>query len=55
MKKGNIKKAKKHLTRLRELVAQGENPFKGMSEDEVIQAMRKRREKIWEKKLATRS
>ncbi len=55
MKKTSVKKAKKHLAKLRELVSKRESPFKNMTEAEVLKAMRKTREKIWEKKLATRS
>ena len=55
MKKRNIKKAKKHLAKIRELVAQSRSPFEGMTKEEAIEEMRKVREKLWEEKLATRS
>ena len=53
MKKPNIKEAKKHLAKIRELVAQTRSPFAGMSKDEAIEQMRKVREKLWEEKLAS--
>lgn len=55
MMKPNIEKAKKHLARIRELMAQAPSPFKGMSKDEAIEKMRKVREELWEEKLASRS
>ena len=45
--------AKKHLARIRELVAQRPSPFKGMTKDEVIEQLRKTRKELWEKKIAT--
>lgn len=50
----NIEKAKKHLAKIRELVAQTRSPFAGMTKDEAIEKMRKIREKLWEEKLAAR-
>lgn len=47
-----IKQAKKHLKRIRELVAQRPSPFAGMTEEEAIEEMRKVREELWEKKIA---
>jgi archaellum component FlaC len=49
-----IKQAKKHLKRIRELVAQKPSPFAGMTEEEVIGHLRKTRKQLWERKLATR-
>ena len=48
----NVKKAKKHLKHLRELVAQRKNPFEGMSEEQIIVQLRKTREELWNKKFA---
>jgi len=53
--KPNVKKAKKHLAKLRELVSKRKHPFSEMSEEEIINALRKTREEIWDKKLVTRS
>lgn len=54
MRKPNIKKAKLHLEKLRQLVAKRKNPFAHKSEEEVIRALRKTREKLWEEKIAGR-
>jgi hypothetical protein len=51
----NVKKAKVHLAKLRQLVSKKRPIFSGMSEEEVIKAIRKTREEIWDKKLAARS
>ncbi len=55
MTKTNIKQAKKHLAKIREIVSQTRSPFAGMSKDEAIEKIRKVREKLWEEKLAARS
>ncbi|MEW6042369.1 MAG: hypothetical protein AB1633_12695 [Elusimicrobiota bacterium] len=54
MVKPDVKKAKRHLKKLRELVSKRKHPFSDMTEDEIIETLRKTREEIWEKKLATR-
>ncbi|MBI4690041.1 MAG: hypothetical protein HY754_07210 [Nitrospirae bacterium] len=53
-KKPNAKKAMQHFEKLCELVSKRKSPFEGMSEEEVIQKLRKTREELWEKKLASR-
>ncbi len=53
--KSNITKAKRHLQKLREIVAKSKSPLAHMTAEEVIQKLRKDRERIWEEKLATRS
>jgi hypothetical protein len=53
--KPNIKKAKRHLAKLRQLVSKKPTRLLHMSEEEVIKAIRKTREEIWDKKLAARS
>lgn len=55
MTKTNLKQAKKHLAKIREVVSQTRSPFAGMSKDEAIGEMRKVREKLWEEVLASRS
>ncbi len=50
-----IEKAKKHLARIEELVAQNPSPIFLMSKEEAIETLRKTREKLWEDKLASRS
>lgn len=54
MGKPNVKKAKVHLSKLRRLTSQKKTPFSDMSEEEVIKAIRRTREEIWDKKLAAR-
>ncbi len=53
MAKPNVKKAKKHLAKLRELVSTRKHPFSVMKE-EVINTLRKTREKIRDKKFAAK-
>ncbi|MDP3722370.1 MAG: hypothetical protein Q8R91_02600 [Candidatus Omnitrophota bacterium] len=50
----NARQAMKHLKKLRQLVAQRPSPFAGMTKDEVIEELRKTREKLWEQKLGIR-
>jgi hypothetical protein len=52
--KPNIKKAKRHLARLRKLVSKKPTRLLRMSEAEVFKAVRKSREEIWDRKLAAR-
>lgn len=54
MVKPNPKKAKKHLDKLREMIAKDPSPIFKMSKEDVIKQLRKTREKIWEEKLAAR-
>lgn len=55
MTKANPQKAKKHLERVRELISKSKHPFSDMTEDEIIEVLRKTRKELWEKKLAARS
>ena len=48
----NAKEAKKHLNKLREIIAKNPSAIFRMSKDEVIKTLRKTREAIWEEKLA---
>ncbi len=52
--KPNIKKAKRHLAKLRQLVSRKPARLLHMDEEEVIKTIRKSREEIWDKKLAAR-
>jgi hypothetical protein len=54
-KKPDPKSAQKHLENIYRLMSKRKSPFEGMSEDEIIAALRKTREYLWEKKLASRS
>ena len=55
MKTKNVKEAKKHLEKIRELMSKRKSPFEGMTKDEAIEAMRKIREQLWEEKFAVHS
>jgi len=44
--------AKRLWKELRESISKRPSPFAGMSEEEVIDHLRKMRKKLWEKKLA---
>lgn len=35
-------------------ISKKSNPFEGMTKDQIINILRKTREKLWEEKLATR-
>jgi len=53
-KKPDPKRAKKHLEKLREMIAKDPPPIFKMSKEEIIKQLRKTREEIWEEKLAAR-
>lgn len=55
MVKPNVKKGKRHLAKLRQMVSKKANRFPHMSEEKVVKAIRRTREEIWDKKLAARS
>ena len=48
------KEAKKHLEKLREIIAKNPSPIFKMGKDEVIKTLRKTRETIWREKFAFR-
>lgn len=52
MIKSNIRKAKKHIERIRQLMSKVHSPYTGMSKQEIINEIRKTREKLWGYKLA---
>ena len=54
MKKPDPKRAKQHLDKLREIIAQNPPPIYQLTKDEIIEKLRKTREEIWEEKLAAR-
>jgi len=54
MTKANIEQAKKHLAKIREIVAENPSPIFRMSKEDVIRTLRKTREAIWKEKLASR-
>lgn len=51
----NVKKIRKQWKDLCKSISGKHNPFAGMTKQEAIDAIRKVREKLWEKKLAHRS
>jgi len=55
IKKPNAKRAMQHFEKLCQLVSQRKSPFEGMTDEEVIEKLRKTREELWEKKLASRT
>lgn len=55
MKTKKVNEAKKILEELRQSIAKKPTPFIGMTKEQVIQQLRKIREKLWEEKLAARS
>ncbi len=55
MRKVNIKKAKLHLEKIRELMSNVRSPYKGMTKQQIIDQIRKTREKLWEEKIAHHS
>jgi acyl-CoA reductase-like NAD-dependent aldehyde dehydrogenase len=48
MVKPDIKKAKRHLAKLRQLASKKKTHLADMIEEEVIKAIRKTREEVWE-------
>jgi ribosomal protein L29 len=47
--------AKKLLHELRKSIAKRPSPFAGMTEEEIIEELRKTRKKLWDSKFATRT
>ena len=52
MKTKKIKEAKKHLEKLREIIAKNPSPIFKMSKEDVIKTLRETRKKLWEEKVA---
>ena len=55
MKKPDVKRAKTQVAKLRKLAFHKKSPLTDMKEEEVIKLIRKTREELWDKKLASRS
>lgn len=49
--KPNVKKAQRHLEKLRKLISKRKHPLSDMTEEEIIKTLRKTREGIWDKKM----
>ena len=54
MKKPNPKKAKMHLEKIRQLMSKVCSPYKGMTKQQIIDEIRKTRQKLWEERVAAR-
>jgi hypothetical protein len=50
----NPKKAKEHLKKIREIIAQNPPDIYKMNKEEIIKKLRKTREQIWAEKFAPR-
>lgn len=53
-RQARIKKAQKHLARIRANVAKNPYGIFRLNKEEIIKTLRKTREKLWEEKLAAR-
>jgi hypothetical protein len=53
MIKSNIKKSKMRLEKIKQLMSKARSPYKGKNKQEIINEIRKIREKLWETKLAS--
>ncbi|MBL7085458.1 MAG: hypothetical protein ISS43_05055 [Candidatus Omnitrophica bacterium] len=54
MTKHKAELAKKHLEKLRRIIAENPTPIFKMSKEDVIKTLRKTRETIWKEKVALR-
>jgi hypothetical protein len=54
MKKETVE-VKRGFARIRQLMSKVRSPYRGMTKQEIIDQIRKTREKLWEEKLATHS
>ncbi len=54
-KKPDAKRALQHFEKLCQLVAQRKSSFEGMTEEEIIEKLRKTRKELWDEKLASRT
>ena len=52
--KNKANPAKKHLAKIRQIIAENPSPIFSMSKEDVIRTLRKTRETLWEEKLAFR-
>ena len=49
------KEALKHIQKIRQLMSKVKSPYAGMNEQQIIDEIRKTREKLWEERLAGHS
>lgn len=55
MERATTKSAQEQLARIRRLIDKSHSPLARMTEQQVIQALRKTREELWEAKVAPRT
>ena len=53
--KKEVLEAKRGFEKIRQLMSKAYSPCRGMTKQQIIDKIRKTREKLWEEKLATRS
>lgn len=53
--KKDILGAKRRIEKIRRLMSKVSSPYRGMTKQEIIEGIRKTREKLWEEKLAAHS
>lgn len=51
----NIQEAKRRIEKIHQLMSKAHSPYRGMAKQEIIDRIRKTREKLWEEKLAAHS
>ena len=51
----NMREIKRRFKRIRELMSKVKSPYQGMSKQEIINQIRKNREKLWGEKFVARS
>jgi hypothetical protein len=47
--------AKRRIEKIRQLMSKVRSPYRGMTKQQIIDEIRKTRERLWEEKFATRS
>ena len=55
MTRATIKSTQEHLAKIRQLINRSHSPLTRMTEQQVIHALRKTREDLWEAKVAPRT
>jgi len=48
----NIRKSLQQLEKIRRLMSKARSPYKNMTKQQIIDEIRKNRQKLWEEKLA---
>ena len=51
----DMREIKRRFKRIRELMSKVKSPYQGMSKQEIINQIRKNREKLWREKFAAHS